>query len=676
MAGDKRELILDLLARDKSGPGTKSFGKNIKDVGDAADKADDKLGKFSESTLLASKGADDLGDESEQAARRLSKLDREIAITAAELKVMARQFADTADAAERLDISKGIRKGEADIRRLTKSKTLLSDVLPDPKAGEWIEKLGGQLKDGFEKFKGTLAPIGGTIAAAILPGLAAGLSATAVGVVGLAGIGAGVALVAKDPAIVSSAKAIGSKFSKEVQGSARDAFLGPVLDSLDTLGQAADRAAPKIGKIFETVAPSLDHLTGNVSNLSDSLLDDLTYAAGKSGSSINALGDLLEHTGESIGNLIAGFADNADVGAKAIHDLDGILQTTIGDVGVFVGALAKVYDVGSTVNGKITELTGGFDLFKQLLPTAPLQNLLDTFQKSDSTLGTFSSHVMGATESTNKLADSQTAAQRAADGHRTALSELSKELLAESDPVFGLMDAEDQLAAAQKNAAEAAKEHGKKSRESDAALRQLAEAAINVEGKAGSLAATFDGKMTPAMRHTLETAGLTKAEIDRLGKQFGAAKRDGDSFAKTYKANVKVDGTETAAARVRHVRDLLNQVHSKRVSVSVLVADSQLDKVANTLNRFGGARAGGGPTAKDVPYWVGENGPELFVPQGNGRVLSSAQSKNAVNHGHSTSGLRNSGGGNGTIQLQLVGQAELVTMFRYLVRTANLLQDS
>lgn len=36
---------------------------------------------------------------------------------------------------------------------------------------------------------------------------------------------------------------------------------------------------------------------------------------------------------------------------------------------------------------------------------------------------------------------------------------------------------------------------------------------------------------------------------------------------------------------------------------------------------FGGARAVGGPVNAGRAYLVGENGPEMFVPQGNGRVM-------------------------------------------------------
>jgi len=686
VAGDKRELILDLLSRDKSGPGTKSFGKNLSDVGDAADRADGKLTKFSEATVIAGKGADDLGDEADQAARRLAGLDREIALTSAELKIMARQFADTSNAAERLDISKGIRKGENDLRRLTKSKTLLTLPDPDPAdVSRWSSKLSTTLSEALS----SAAPvaIGAGVSAAILaPTLGAAVAGAVTGGVGAGGLIGGIALVAKDPAIAGYGKRIGQTFMGEISNSAKASFLGPVTQQLGKVEALSSRSAVKIGQIFSNTAPSLGKFTDSIIGAGDAILDSFVTASDKAGPALDSLGGLVQNVGEHVAGFIEEMADHADEGADAIDELSTALGNVIDISTGVIGALADIKGGMSSLDDEIDkgrywledhswklDLTA--DGYKKGSKAAQLYR--DGIIGAKGAVNDYDHYLAGATDSTNKLATAQTDAEKAADGHREALAALSKELQAETDPVFGLLDAEDQLAEAQKNVTKATKDHGKGSREADAALRKLAEAALDVESKAGSLASTFDGNMTPALRATLRTAGLTESEIDRLGDQFVAARKDGNSFAKTYKANVKVDGTDTASARVAHVRDLLRQVRDRRVKVSVIVADSQLDKVNNTLNRFGGARAGGGPTAKDVPYWVGENGPELFVPGGNGRVLSAAQSQNAA-RGHATSGLSFSGGGGGSqrLRLELVGQAELVTMFRYLVRTANLLQDA
>ncbi|TGP50418.1 hypothetical protein EN873_24955 [bacterium M00.F.Ca.ET.230.01.1.1] len=44
------------------------------------------------------------------------------------------------------------------------------------------------------------------------------------------------------------------------------------------------------------------------------------------------------------------------------------------------------------------------------------------------------------------------------------------------------------------------------------------------------------------------------------------------------------------------------------------------------VTRFGGTRAAGGPVTANMPYWVGEHGPELVVPSAAGSVIPNAQS--------------------------------------------------
>lgn len=685
MANDKREIIVDLLARDKSGPATSSFSKGIKDVGDAADKADDKLGKFSETTVIAGHEADNLGDQSEQAAKRLKRLDEEIALTTAELKVLAAAFADTSDKAERMDISKSIRKSQSELGKLTKSKNLLEEILPDPQPGQikqWVSKLQGAIGDGLAE-AGPLAIGAGVAAVALAPTLGAAVAGAVVGGVGLGGIVGGVALAAQDPAINAEASKIGSSFLKSIQASAKDAFQGPLTSSLDKLGAYSEKAAGKIGTIFANTAPMLGKFTDSVIGAGDALLDSLVYASGKSGPAVDALGGALQNVSQHVADFIEILADHSEEGASGINDIADALGHMIDVTGAVVGALADI-------KGGLDKLDGGIDSARYKLEdhVSWLDLTADGYKKGSAaaelyrqgligvagSYNDYDHYVQGATEATSKFRPAIMNTTQEINAQREALTELSKTLQAETDPVFGLLDAEDQLADAQKAATQAIKDHGKGSREADAALRKLAEAALNVEGKAGALASTFSGGLTPQLRATLEAAGLTKGQIDRLAKQFQAAKKDGDSFAKTYKANLSVD-TGTATARIEHVRTLLSQVRSKKISVSVLVADSQLDKVNNTLNRLGGARAKGGSVTKDVPYWVGENGPELMVPEANGRVMSAAASRGATTAGPSGSRAIN-GGGSQTVRLELVGQSEFVSAFRYLVRTANLLQDA
>ncbi len=61
----------------------------------------------------------------------------------------------------------------------------------------------------------------------------------------------------------------------------------------------------------------------------------------------------------------------------------------------------------------------------------------------------------------------------------------------------------------------------------------------------------------------------------------------------------------------------------ERVAISQFIVkpiEGIVSSIASSLIPVGGARAAGGPVAADVPYLVGEQGPELFVPASNGTI--------------------------------------------------------
>jgi hypothetical protein len=79
-----------------------------------------------------------------------------------------------------------------------------------------------------------------------------------------------------------------------------------------------------------------------------------------------------------------------------------------------------------------------------------------------------------------------------------------------------------------------------------------------------------------------------------------------------------------------------------------------------------GARAGGGTVQAGSPTITGEHGRELFVPQVNGRVMTTAQTKQMMNGG---------GGGIQIIQNNTFGQgvsrAEINAMLPKIVETTK-----
>lgn len=614
---DKAKVSLEetAVAAELAGKATDSLGDNMTE----SDRKADKLGR----TISSDKD-------------QLLKLDAAIVTSTASLKLLAHALADTDDAAQRLDIKKAMSKVESDLASSRKSRKLfdLFDPEPDP---SFIKKITSGLGGAISSAP-PLAIAGGLIGAALAPSIAAGIAAGITGGIGIGVIGGGIALIAKDPIIKDNAARIGKSFKDELTKSARGALEEPVKESLGKLEGLAQRSAPKIGSAFKAVAPSVSGLTDNIVALADSFTDDLVYAAGKSGPAIGALGDLIQHTGMAIGDMIHTLSNDAPQGASAIKDLDEtlqhLIQTTTGvldGLAQFKGGLDSADSWIDKQRYSLEDMSMTLDLtadgYKRGSEAAQLYR--DGVIGAAGSANDYKHYLEGAAESTNKLTESMTNAEKAANGQKDAMAALSNELKSQSDPVFGLLDAQSKLKDAQDAYSKSVKKSGANSRDSKEALRDLAKASIDLEGKVGALGDSFNGRMSPALRSTLKAAGATDAQIDALGRQFVSAKKDGDRFAKNYKANASVSGTDGAGRRIRSITDDLRAFQGTWTATMITNY-----KTFGKPGSHGGLATGGisgagmaadGNTSSGLT-WVGENGPELASLPAGTRVWSAGDS--------------------------------------------------
>jgi hypothetical protein len=180
-------------------------------------------------------------------------------------------------------------------------------------------------------------------------------------------------------------------------------------------------------------------------------------------------------------------------------------------------------------------------------------------------------------------------------------------------------------------------------------------AALDLQGKAGALGATFDGQVTPAMRNTMRAAGLTDDQIEAVAAEFKRAKAAGDRYARNYAAKATLT-------------TVYKTIYSTNNENSPGVGSAIRDR-----------RASGGPVSRGTPYLVGEHGPEIVVPSAAGRVLSAAATRGVA---RSAQLVGTSGGGGGfpaggvTARIQLVGPEESRVWFRKMVRTMDILPSA
>lgn len=619
------------------GQGTAGAAKDLDKVGTAADAAGKKTEKLGTAAKAAERSTDMLGDTSVGAARKIDKLDDNIKKVNQDLVFLAAQLADADDAAGRMDISRGIRKAQADLKRLTSAKGVLSGLLPDPgpAAQSFVQKLGaGIIGAGANVSKLAGNQLGMTIGAAagaaaapvILPAIASALSAGA----GIGVIGAGVALAVKnDPNIKKAGATAGKRFMDELAIGAR-VFSGPVLESIGVLDKAGDRIATRWNVAFSQLSGSVVPFTKDIVAGVERISNSITNVASASAPAIAGLGDAWKLLADGVGDAVETMADGSQEAAGNMVLLGGVLGSV-------------VRGTGDLIN-KFNELSGN-----PWVSGALIAKLKDNYQQTADAGGTFAMRTKGLTKAQHDAA-------AAAQAHRDSLSKLSRQMLATTDPAFALLNAQDRVRESQKALTDAQDKHGRKSREARQATRDLATAALELQGRVGALGATFSGTLSPAMRATFKSAGLTKGEIAAVEREMRRAKRAGDAYARNYKATAT-----------------LTTIYITKYKEYGL-------KSPSPNGGFQG-RASGGPVARGVPYLVGEQGPEMIVPDAASRVLTAAATRAAMRGGpgQGHTAVAASGGvpaGGIVGRIELVGPEEFRVFFRKMVRSFQILPET
>jgi TP901 family phage tail tape measure protein len=344
-------------------------------------------------------------------------------------------------------------------------------------------------------------------------------------------------------------------------------------DSLTNLAQTGDAA----GELTRVFGKKLEHFTENVNAASSAShgfwggLNDLT-------SGIPGVGKVVD----SLNEKIYGLSFN-----QAKDNMQGLDQALV----QFMTSTGDARKSSELWNRLLRESGKDTDEFASLLPNAykkvgELNRAQDAASISGGKMAGSTKAAGGAAAgavgptgkaaaATREYKSAADAAAGAARGEVGALTDLNKRLKAQIDPVFGLINAEDDLTKAQKEASKAVKEHGRNSDEAKAATRRLALAALDLQGRAGALSSTFSGKLTPQMIATFRAAGLTDRQIQDVAKQFRQAKSDADKYDGKYVAHVSATGVGAVKASLK---DLLIAQEALKKGISVSAAASAFRK--------------------------------------------------------------------------------------------------
>lgn len=462
---------------------TERLADAIDDVdGKGFDKTAGSAKKLAVSTAGAGAAADKAADDFDEATRHARKLEEQIRETEAAVRSLAKGFANTGDT----KLLKEIREQQKMLAELRNVQKQLADPAASQQAGAAIAV---QVGVGFQSHAKKTLPtslrnalqsaswkqVGAVgVGAALAPTIGALIAAAVVGGAGVGGIVGGIALAARSPLIADRAKTLGKMVSSNLQLEAIQAFNGPLQGSLDEMERLAQRSLPKIGQIFESVAPSVERLTMSIGRAADGLLDGLVDAAEKSAPVLDELGNLIGDTGESVGQLFSDVATHSEAAASGIRDVNEALQDVITVAGALIQVLLIIKEVDDALDSWADSGSILGTVFKSLKdslygPLKPMAELIkgvrdmagsggdadQQIRRLTGTMAAASSAAENLAATEDDVKQAQDAAKQAQDEYNRSLADLNPTAARSKQVLDGLKTATDALYGSQIQATEA-----------------------------------------------------------------------------------------------------------------------------------------------------------------------------------------------------------------------------
>lgn len=490
------------------------------------------------------RAVDDIGDEAAQAERKLKSLGREITETSVKAKLGGKNFNDlfAESIAGSAKADDGMRRFKKTIADTNSEAGKLGRTLGGGGGGRGrgAGGLAGLFGGGFSPSRlilgnpeivaaaaGAAAPlVGGTAAAATLGG------------VGLAGIGAGIALSASDSKAVQASY---SKLGKDIFARLQDdasAFQNPLLETAKLFGESFDRVEPQLQGIFNDLSKAVVPLAEGLSGFVEEAMPGLAKAARAAAPFVASMAGDLKQIGNATGDFFDSVSHAGPGAARAFQILADGVEMTERSLGVFIEQSSGTLEMLGMLDDKLHFLDGGV-------------------------VGIANDIAAGGLD--QKFVRIGEAGGAAFDDINSDLGKtlgLMRELSDAFDTTFGralsAAEANLQFEASIDGLTESIHENGKsfdisteKGRNNTSALydvlgaiEAVRQSEIDAGGSIAAANAKFDAQIG-ALRRTLAAAGYTTAQIDALIKKWQtlAAQKD---IVKVV--NVRLTGSSLAAA--------------------------------------------------------------------------------------------------------------------------------
>lgn len=614
---------------------------DLRAVGTAASATGRDLTKLGAETKVAARGLENVGDEAKEAGRDLMSLAARIEAAKLALHGLSLEFAGSGDRS----LTPKIRNARRELSELERvAKTITPGVAG---AGQGLLSTLGGLGSNL---RGALIPAAIGAAVALAPAIGAIIAGAVVGTVGLGGIAGGIAMAARDPRV----KAAGAEFAAhagEVFQLGGIAFVQPTIESLHILQAGLDSL--HLGDALEPLAKVLPDVARGLSGFANEAMPGLNRALIAAGPALQVLGEELPGIGQAFGDMIGDISESQGAMDGLRFTLMAVRETFefVGSAIVFLGnAFHVITAAGAKMSGVLedvflalgffgplmTPLSQGMrllnDNLEETLGIGPkivgawapipgrMQAVVTAAQAANTELVKNASAAASSAAANESLTASFENAARAAHGLTAAFDELNGTMLTEREAARAGEEALDLFDAAIKASHGSLSKYTPEGRKAARALDEIgkkaaasAQAILDNGGTVEEAQAAYN-HYVGALRKTLEQAGMTKSQIDKL---IGSIAK----MPPSKTTNIKQSGAQGAKAAVDGLRNAINSLHSKTVFVTSIVSS-----IVSGAKSTSAGHALGTPSAPPGLAWVGERGPELMSFVGGERVWPHQQS--------------------------------------------------
>jgi len=449
----------------------------------------------------------------------------------------------------------------------------------------FVESFGEMLANTADnpKVLGALALVAAT-AAPLIGGV---LGAAVVGGAAGVGIAGGFAAAVQHPQVKGAGKALGTILKDDLKD-ASTAFVPSAVGAINTVAARWKGLLPEIRSIFSQSGGLIDPLLNGIVDGIESIVEGIDDALGNAGPVVQSFADLFAEVGEALGDLITRTSDDTHSWAAAIDFLSAALVVAVDMLSIFLEASAAVIEglrpMGEVIGGAV----GWLDQMAEKLG-----------------IGASASDDTGSAQA--DLADKVDGTTAAVQAQVEWMGVLADEMKKQTDPLFNLISAQQDVSKAQNEYNKALDKHGPKSAEAREALVRLGKAATGMSGAAAAAAKDGLGEVTPALRAVWREAGLSESQIRDLERALQAAKGAATAWEGTF--------TQTFITR-------------RRVVGNAAGTDSGIGGYAH-----GGITGAANGSMSSGLTMVGEAGPELVKLPAGTQVHSNPDSRRIASNG-------------------------------------------